>query len=364
MSTLIPAAVRRRKSEKGFVLLSAGFAAIALVACLGLSADIGRIYIGKNEAQSFVDAAALSAALELDGTTAGITRAQNVVTANPNRWDFDTKTFSSNTTEFATSAAGPWLASPNPASGYTHVRVTSSINVGLFFIPVVTPKKFSTVVARAVAGQVAKTSFKEGLFPFSPYIHHNSAPDYGMEIGKLYTLRWAANPKINSPNVCPGDDKGDIIALAQAAGGSERGFIEQTSSSVIRSTIVDDYQSIFRSIGDILLMTGGTKQTQLTALQTRIGQDTDSVSATYEAYNTAGTGNGRRIVAVPLNDGGSPTGINNRFVAVGAFFLRKTGDYGNGGGQPWCAEYIGPWVQGSKHIGAGTAGAYVVRLGL
>lgn len=354
--------VTRRKREEGFVLVTAAVAAIALVASLGLAVDIGRIYIGKNEAQSYADASAVGAALELDGTSAGIARAQAAVNNNPNHWDFDTRTFTGSQVQFATSAAGPWETNPVNPAGYTHTRVSATLAETLFFLPVAVKQQTSTVRASAVAAQVQKTIFREGLFPFSPYIHANTAPEFGLVRGRVYTLRWAANPKIHSNNVCPGDDKGDIIAIAQAQGGSERGFIEQTSSSVIRSTIIDDYQSVTRGVGDIIVMTGGAKQTQLDALRERINQDSDDDSTTFAQYLAAGTGNGRRVVAVPVNDGGSPTGSNNRIKMIGAFFLNRTGEYGNGGGQPWCAEYVGPWVQGSKHPGAGTAGAYVVRL--
>ena len=58
-------------------------------------------------------------------------------------------------------------------------------------------------------------------------------------------------------------------------------------------------QSIFRSVGDLVGRTGGAKQSQLDSLYTRIKQDTDTTSTTYSSY----TGNGRRIIAAPINDG-------------------------------------------------------------
>ena len=110
-------------------------------------------------------------------------------------------------------------------------------------------------------------------------------------------------------------------------------------------------------------MTGGAKQSQLDSLLTRISQDTDTTASNFSSY----TGNGRRIIAAPINDGGSPLGSNNRIVGIGGFFLTRTGDYGNGGGQAWCAEFIGCWLQGSSHkcaVNGGTnaAGAFVARL--
>ncbi|HBY60210.1 MAG TPA: hypothetical protein DEH78_10330, partial [Solibacterales bacterium] len=117
--------------------------------------------------------------------------------------------------------------------------------------------------------------------------------------------------------------------------GSERGYIEESSANNIRLTIEEDYQTIQRGIGDIVTMTGGAKQSQLDSLEDRIAQDTNTTAATYADYIASGTGNRRRIIAAPINDGGSPMGSNNRIVGIGAFFLRPTNQYGNGGNQAW-----------------------------
>lgn len=358
---------RNRYRQDGYVLLSVTAASIVLIGSVGLAVDLGRMYITKGEAQTFADSAALAAVLELDATSAGFDRARTAVTSNPNRNSFGTTQFTGTTVEFATAAAGPWLAAPGSSAGYAFVRVNATAAVPLYFLAIAANKTQTDVVATAVAGQVAKTAFSEGLFPFSPYAHQpNSAPDFGLIVGKLYTLRWPANPKIgngNGANVCAGDNSQNILNVAQAAGGSERGYIEETSASVIEQTIVDDYQTIFRNVGDIVIMTGGAKQSQLSSLHERINQDSDTTSSTYANY----TGNGRRIIAAPINDGGTPLGSNNRIVAIGAFMLVPTGEYGNGGGQAWCAEYVGCWLQGSSHrcaVGGGSnaAGAYVPRL--
>lgn len=247
------------------------------------------------------------------------------------------------------------------------MRVSATVSVPIYFMALAVSKSKTDVVAAAVAGQVPKTTFGQGLFPFSPYAHNpTQAPDFGLQVGRQYTLRWPSNPKFGngaSANVCQGDNSNAMVAVATAAGGSERGYIEDTSASLIRSTIIDDYQSIFRTVGDLVAMTGGAKQSQLDSLMTRINQDTDTSASSYSSYN----GNGRRVIAAPINDGGTPLGSNNRIVAIGGFLLTPTGNYGNGGNQAWCAEYIGCWLQGSSHKcavggGANAAGAYVARL--
>lgn len=352
--------LQKPPGEKGFVLISAALGGLVLLGLLGLSFDIGHMYIVKNEAQAYVDAGAVDAALELDGTSNGINRAVAAVAASPNRWEFGSRSFTQRSVTFATSENGPWIASPVPATGYTMVKVDVAANLSLFFLPGSVNRSSTNIIASAVAGQVPKTKFKEGLFPFSPFAHSTVGPDFGLQRGQVYTLRWAANPRLTGGggNVCAGDRSQAMVDIAQAQGGEERGFIEQTSSELIRAAIIDDYQSVTRTVGDLVDMTGGTKQTQLDALNLRINQDSDYNSPNYESYQ----GNGRRLVAVPINDGGTPPGTNNRIVAVVGFLLQRTGDYGNGGGQAWCAEYVGPWVQGARNRGAGQAGAYVVRL--
>jgi uncharacterized membrane protein len=50
---------------------------VAMIGMLGLTIDLGRAYIIKNELQSFADAAAVAAALELNGTSQGLSRADH-----------------------------------------------------------------------------------------------------------------------------------------------------------------------------------------------------------------------------------------------------------------------------------------------
>jgi len=344
-------------SQKGFVLITAGLCSVAMLGFLGLALDLGRMYIVKSEIQAYADSAALAAALELDGTSAGVARALSVVASNPNRWNLGTATFTGTQVDFADDATGPWQASPSPATGYRFTRVRAQGAVPLYVLPAVGAGGASTVRASAIAGQVEKTNFREGLLPFSPFSHNSAPPDFGFVVGQRYTLRWPSNPKVGV-NVCPGDDAEAWVAQAEAGGGSERGYIEETSSAVIRAAIEQDYQTRAITVGDAVTMSGGNKQTQRDSLLTRINQDTDPVSATYAEYEAGGLGNGRRLVAVAINNGHP----DNIVLGLGLFFLLAPTEYDHSGNRPFCAEYVGPFVQGSRHKGAGGPGAYVVRL--
>ncbi|HTD43841.1 MAG TPA: pilus assembly protein TadG-related protein, partial [Bryobacteraceae bacterium] len=63
--------VRRRQKQSGFVLITMAAACIAMLGALGLAVDMGRIFIAKSETQAYVDAQAIAAALQLDGTSTG-----------------------------------------------------------------------------------------------------------------------------------------------------------------------------------------------------------------------------------------------------------------------------------------------------
>jgi hypothetical protein len=362
------------RNRAGFTLLTVALSLVAMIAVVGVAVDIGRMYIAKSETQLFADSASLAATLELDGTMDGLSRARTRIASNPNRWNFNTSSFTSVTTTFAKDVTGPWEEFPLTAAGYRYARAWAGVNVPIYFLSIFMPGQFAAtptgaafivlqpnfttaVNAGSSAGQELKKRYKDGLFPFSPYAHNTVWPDYGLVAGQLYTLRWAANPKQNN-NVCAGDNDSATIALAGAGGGSERGYIEETSGDLIRATIIGDYQTAWRGIGDTVNMTGGAKQTERDALLTRIGQDTNSTAPNYSSYVSNGTGNGRRLVGVPINNGAP----DYRVVQIAAFFLQTVGNYDQGGNSPWCAEYIGAWVQGSKHKGAGDPGPYVVRM--
>src|SRR5690348_9845814 len=82
-----------RTARRGYVLIALMLSITFLLGVGGLAFDVGRMYVTKSEAQSFVDSAAMSAATELDGTSAGIARAQNAIAGNPKKWGFGANSF-------------------------------------------------------------------------------------------------------------------------------------------------------------------------------------------------------------------------------------------------------------------------------
>jgi len=131
--------VRRHNSEQGFVLIAMSVAMVLMLAVMGLAFDLGRIYIARNEAQVFTDAAAMAAASKLDGTDAGLVRARQAVGRLPMRWNLGTKAFSGVVVEFS-------------ADKQSWARVTAPDNqVEITFLRAVGGPAVFTVPAHSVA---------------------------------------------------------------------------------------------------------------------------------------------------------------------------------------------------------------------
>ncbi|MBL8215531.1 MAG: hypothetical protein JNK87_32725 [Bryobacterales bacterium] len=300
---LRPAATRsRRHRQSGFALVTVALSLVSLVGTVGLGVDIGRMYIAKSEAQAVADSAALAAALELDGTPQGIARARQAASAAAHRQ-----------AEFSVLAEGPFVAVPKFADGVRFVRVTAEAPVDIYFLRVTGAPATSTARASAVAGQVEKTNFREGLFPFAVV-----TPEGGLVPAGRYAL----------------------------------GYVESSDDAAVRPAVLSELQTRPVALGDSLPMTAPRPDTVLQALGERLTMDADPSSATYAAYN----GNGRRLVAVPV------LSADNRVEGFAAVFLPPASDIQ--ALENLTAEYVGPWVQGSHSRGAADtpAGAYVVRL--
>jgi Flp pilus assembly protein TadG len=344
----------RARLRRGFALIATALGGVVMIGSVGLAVDVGRMYMTRNEAQSQVDAAVLAATLKLDGTSAGLERAAAEATGYSGA--SGGVVIQRADVRFAKSAAGPFEAYPSSGTGYTVARVSARTPVEMMFFPVVTGKRNADVSAVATAGQVPKTGFSQGVFPYSPWAHNEVGPNFGLTAGKQYTFRWAANPRMAV--ACEGDKIQSHIDKIKAANAADRGYIEIDSAAMIRKTIQTDFQNFTREVGDPVEMTNGAKNTEGDAMQLRVAQDTDTTSTTYARYVSNGQGNGRRLVVVPVN-GGYPQYIIKTFAL---FYLLPAKDYEARGNESFCAEFVGAYVRGAETSGAGVAGAYVVRM--
>jgi len=110
-----------------------------------LSIDIGRMRMIKSELQAFTDAAAMNAALQLDGSEQGLVHARAAaaqLASGPNamKWDMGTQPITAITTSFGTDP-----------TGHPFVRVGASAPAPVIFIRVFASADSPVVAATSVA---------------------------------------------------------------------------------------------------------------------------------------------------------------------------------------------------------------------
>lgn len=365
--------------KRGFVLVTMAIAAITLIGMLGLAVDIGRMFIAKNETQNYCDSAALAAALALDGTLSGITNAQNAVSNSANAWNLNTATVKNPVVTFATSLSGPFVASPRPAAGYNFARVSATVAMQLYFIPVIVAQTAANVVSSATAAQVDLTSIPRGLAPYTAVSTNTTGPNFGLVVGNSYDIHWPqfngtrngcgpGNPDkcFNSPP-CPGDVKASEVAVISNWGASTSGYWGSNSNNTIAKEILDVIQIQPIVAGDNIapILSSGNKASQARYLDERASQDINTTDNTPSAYFAA-LHNFRRLLGVPIVDPVDPT--HTIVIGFGQFLLLANGPGPSNyyarttnGNDPFCAIYVGTFNIGGGGPGTGgsTGGARV-----
>lgn len=143
--------IRRRTAQRGFVLIAMSACIFLLLAVIGMAFDLGRIYIARNEAQVFTDAASMAAAAQLDGTANGITRAKAAVASLPGRWNLGSENFVGVAAEFSVDGK-KWESEPEQPAAIRFARVTApGNNLEIVFLRAVGGPANFTVPAHAVA---------------------------------------------------------------------------------------------------------------------------------------------------------------------------------------------------------------------
>jgi len=394
------------RKKRGIVLIVLAAAAAAILGAAGLALDLGRFYVVKAELQNFTDAASISAAHQLDGTSAGMDAARNEAATDANRWAFGTQTVSEYTVSFAQDADGPWAETPGSAEDYRYVRVVADANPNNTFAQVLPGVGATTLVrATSVAGQVLVTALGDGVLPYSPDAHDptDATGNYGFLLGRSYTLRWDNKTGGNAPagsfkTSIDGVELVGCDADMSTAGfqpgetsNSQRGYIDLADldpitggggASLIKNIIWSkvSFEKQIEPYNYWVTPEPGEKQTTLSALQDRVDSDTDPTSARF--FTTAQTapgvpsaevmksvyrdsttyrvgdtrppdGNGRRIVTVPVNDPMS-SGV---VIGFAGFLLPPEPcaqvRVGNKKYYPCCGEYVGPVTRTGRPAAGG-----------
>src|SRR5688572_4400266 len=107
--SMIPKTNQRRSGERGSVMIMTAISMVFLLLLVGLCIDVSRIYMVRAELQNAADAAALTAARELNGGTGGIDDAITRANAIVNTRGFDKVGVTIALIEFATTLDGTYM---------------------------------------------------------------------------------------------------------------------------------------------------------------------------------------------------------------------------------------------------------------
>ena len=366
----------RRKNQGGFSLLLIAAGGSVMIGMLGLAFDLGRMFIVKNELQTFVDASAIAACRQLDGSQLGVQTAHNTATAGPlgstrpNGWNFDVNAIANITDTYATSFTGTYdnyaTASSNATNNYRFINVTANATLPLYFLPVIPNLPTSQLLqSSAVGGQQAQTTLSGGMLPFAPDAHNAAnTTNFGWTVGQSYTLKWGNGSTTNCG--------GDAGFTPPGNPPSEHGFVdigEGNSNSNVRTAIeYGGYPNANSSPSSLSAGTslggvpGNRGSSIFDALNARAAQDSNDTSATYADYVASGTGNNRRLVTVAVAGTWSGNGNNASTSIVGFanFFLLPS--YSGTSG-PICAIYVGPAsINGNSSGGTDSTKVYSTML--
>ena len=368
----IPAFGRRSK-QKGFSLLVMAATGGVMFGMVGLAFDLGRSFIVKNELQAFVDASAMAAVRQLDGSQLGIQGAHTTAavgplgTISPNKWNFDSTNVTNVTETYAATFGGTYdnyaTASSNVTNRYRFVKVVANATLPFYFLPVIPGLPTSQVLqANAVGGQQALSGASNTtLEPFAPDAHNPAdLQNFGLVPGQQYTLKWGNG----NATTCAGDAGFTPLGAPPSA----HGFVDlgqgNGNSSLGSAITYGSYPSTSTfAAGSALTSVPGNRGSSIfDALSARAAQDSDDTSTTYAAYLASGTGNGRRIITVPIGGTWSGHGSNASTTVLGFGNFLLDPIYSGSSG-PICATYIGPGTFNGNSSGA-TDGTKVYTVNL
>lgn len=388
--------VRRNARERGYTLAVISMSMIVMLGMLGLTFDLGRMFVAKNELQTYVDAAALAGAKQLDGLKSGVDNSHTITQYGP----AGSSSSTSNLMSFATLAVNQVSVDPVThiatasqvtdtysstfngtydaygtgqttlnTNTYRFINVTASVQLPMTFMRVLpgVPSNQTLTVA-AVAGQAAipGNQIPNGLAPFGPDAHSTAdTKNFGFVGDTEYTLKWGNG----NTTTCTGDS-----GFSPGNAPSQHGFLDLgqgNGNSALRDAIMNGVvpPPITVGVTTVAQVPGNRGSSIFSTVAARSAQDPNQSAVTVAAYQSsllAGTANGRRILTVPVMDPNSYTGngANRRGVIVGfANFLLDSASTISGNSGPFCAIYMGPGSASGLSSG-GTDGTVVYILQL
>ncbi len=356
-----------RKGERGSITIMTAIFALLLLLMVGLTIDISRIYLVRSELQNAADAAALTAARELNGGTGGIddavTQATNVI-ANTQGLRAKTNVAIASVEFAANLNDDPYMsaaAARAVAPTIRFVKVTTATTSTTILFASSALGVSNTQSRQAVAGKSVELSGICDFYPAAVGLE-DTTPDPGT----LMTLNFAQGSgsiaQVNNFDYIVLDvpcitGNGDVETARLAAGepcacNGLGGSINMTPSSNFGnggSAAGDGMNTRFgmyaNGYGNALTAANYPSDTNVTT------------GITYTQYSNSNptAGNDRRVVIAPIIQapGTYPANTNERIAGWGKFFL-KSPMYvvnGNCANNPPCGSMIVEYI-GQANMGA------------
>src|SRR5215813_1093300 len=182
----------RHEGQRGSVMIMTAILAVGLLLAVGLAIDISRIYMIRTERQNAADAAAVTAARELNGGSGGIDNAVTKASAVLNTQGFNKAGVTISSVEFAVNLddatymdqATARTTANAPNVHFVRVTTTASSTPILFALQALGTTR--TEASQAVAGQSVDLS---GICDFYPAAIGLADPS--PTPGTLMTLKFA-----------------------------------------------------------------------------------------------------------------------------------------------------------------------------
>mgnify|MGYP003288437162 CR=1 FL=1 len=373
----------QRRNERGSISIMTAIFALLLMAMVGLTIDVSRIYLVRTELQNAADAAALTAARELNGGTGGIDDAVNqAMNVIANNQGLQTKTdVDIVSVEFAEDLDDdPYMnaaAAKLDPENIRFVKVTTSTTTTTILFAVRALGTSRTESRSAVAGKSVELASLCDFFPAAVGLA-TPLPTPGTELTLKFAQGSGTTATINDRDYIVLDvpcitGNGETETAKLAAGepcacAGLNDFINMTPSS--------NFGNGGRAVGDGMNTRFGVYANGYGNSLTSASYASDTnvnTTITHDQYvnNNPTAGNDRRVVIAPIvRPMDYPANTNGQIIAWGKFFLKNkmTTPNGNCANNPPCGymtvEYLGEatlGATGAVSCGSGLTTAVLYR---
>lgn len=349
---------KRRRGERGSVLIISAVGMLTLLLATGLCVDISHFYLVKTELQNATDAAALAGASALNQHAGGITKARDRAIAAMNAYEFN-KTplaltaanvrYAVNLSDFDSGSGMDEASAQAAATNIRFVKVTTPpVAVNVFFASVINGFGNSRdLQANAVAGRSVNLNVFCDWIPLTVILDD---ADTILQPGQVYTIRADSGSFVSPGNyhILAVDGSGGQDVETGTGGGvhlcKEPGdtYPVDTKPGITAGKVRTGINSRFDDYGGSQLdpaLYPPDKNVKQNITYADYAGASASDPSRFQAPTHAGV-DSRRLVIIPLvkkSEFDTGRGVV-RFTRFGLFFLRTP--VSNGSGGDFQAEYV------------------------